>query len=161
MAIPAELVEKLTQFEILSDFKNTPNALVILSQVLSLKTFQSREPIIDENTPAPEMYFLLEGKAAVNKISDSGEIVRIANLDGKLHPFFGEAAILGFTTRSANVIAETQCKCLALTKEDFELFSQDNPIAAISFFKKLARGLYQRMSKADQDLFIIGIGVKS
>ena len=101
-------------------------------------------------------FFLLSGKVSINKRSDKGEIIQLAKLDSKLHPFFGEAAILGIPVRSANVTAESICTCLSLTKEDFDLFAKEEPMVALAFYRNLAQGMFYRMQKANQDLFIVG-----
>ena len=88
----------LARFEILEDMKDDPQALVHLAMVLERKTFPVRELIVDEAKPANDMFFLIQGKASVNKMSDSGQIVKLANLDSNHHPFFGEASLLGFST---------------------------------------------------------------
>ena len=132
------------EFDLLKGFDADPSALGEFAEILEQKTFASREVIAADSEKASEMFFVLEGRVSINKMSEKGEIVPIARLDGRDRPFFGEAAILGVGSRSANAVADTQCKCLILRKEQFDAFAEVHPLAALNFFKKLAVGLFAR-----------------
>ena len=156
MELDREALVELTDFSVLKEFKENPKALALFGQILEKKRFEMRATIISEETNLAEMFFLLSGKVSINKKAPNGEIHPLAQLDSKSHPFFGESAILGIPVTSANVTAASMCTCFSLRREDFELFSKEEPFLAMSFYKNLATGLFHRIQKSNQDLFIIG-----
>ena len=104
-----------------NDIKNIQRLLVIptlqkfetesLGRVLKLskiRQYDKGECIIREGDQDPWLYFLLSGRARVEK--DGVEIFKIT----KIGDLFGEMRVVDNTSRSASVYAEAPTTCLAI-----------------------------------------------
>jgi len=106
------------------------------------------------------MFFLLSGQVVVNKMSENGEIVVIGRTDARSNPYFGESILLGNFKKSANVIAHSQCECLSLNAKDFSAFMEKHPSVVASIYRNMAKVLFERLTKANRDIFIAGLELK-
>jgi len=137
------------------DIKDTPGALEALAQKMRIMSFQPNETIITEGEVKSEMYFLMDGHAAVYKSTLDGEQYKVAIVDGKTHSFFGEGGLLESDSRSATIKAESRCKCLVLSRADFEIFGRANPQWAFPILQRIARAVLLRLKKTNNDLMLL------
>lgn len=104
-----------------NDIKNIQRLLVIptlqkfeqeslgrLLKLSKIRQYDKGECIIREGDQDPWLYFLLSGKARVEK--EGVEIFKI----NKIGDLFGEMRVVDNSTRSASVYAETPATCLAI-----------------------------------------------
>jgi len=63
---------------------------------------------------------------------------------------FGEMALIGQTTRSASVFADSEVTCLVLEAQDIERLSEQNPLFKIRLLENLAREMADRLRGANQ-----------
>lgn len=155
-----EISNALLRFSLFSDLKSDPQATEELARLVEYVTYKSRDFIIDEKQHDDRMFFLLSGHAIVNKVNEQGQIITIAKLDASQNPFFGESILFGKFKKSANVTAHTQCECLALSAINFETFMKKHPGVAASVFRNIGSVLFDRLAKADQDVFIASLLLK-
>jgi CRP-like cAMP-binding protein len=134
-----------------------PDAVKLLGELLKPQTFQPRDVIIDETGKDPRMFFLLKGQVTIQKTDEKGETVVLGKADGAANPCFGESILLGKFSKSASVVAQSQCQCLSLSAEDFQAFMQRYPFVVANVYRTLASQLFDRLSKANKDLFIQGV----
>jgi len=65
---------------------------------------------------------------------------------------FGEMALLENDTRTATVIALTDCRFLEFSRKDFLDFIEGNPLTGSKLLLRLAQLLSRRLRKTDQDV---------
>jgi CRP-like cAMP-binding protein len=150
----------LLKFELFKELEKDPAALRCLSDLMKHHVFNTHDLIIDEKKNDRRMFFLLKGQVEINKIDDRGHIVSIGKADAKTHPYFGESILFGDFKKSANVVAHSRCECFSLRIEDFEIFTEKHPSFVAHFYRDLSQLLFERLSKADKDIFIATIAFK-
>lgn len=151
--------DQILKFSLFSDLSQNKEALKELASLMKLEVFNARDFIIDENKSDSKMFFLLSGKVEVNKMDEKGTIVPIGRADASTFPYFGESILFGNFTRTANVVAHAQCECLSLTAKDFEAFMKTHPFAVATFYRQLAKVIFNRLSKANKDIFLAGLSM--
>jgi CRP-like cAMP-binding protein len=150
----------LLRFELFKELEKDPAAMKTLSDMMKHEVFKTQDFIINEKENDRRMFFLLKGQVEINKIDERGHIVAIGKADAKEHPYFGESMLFGEFKKSANVVAHSRCECLSFTIEDFENFTDKHPSFVAHFYRDLSRLLFERLSKADKDIFIATIAFK-
>lgn len=135
------------------------------------KIYASDEIICCEHEPGDELYFIVEGKVRVSKISQGNEKVVAYLGQGE---FIGEMSIFDSGERTATVITEEESKILILHKNDFLKLIKIEPKLVLdlikllsvrcvntemqltallnkSFEKKLRTYIYDKCDKANKD----------
>jgi glutaminase len=69
--------------------------------------------------------------------------------------FFGEQALMDADQRSATVVAETDCECFVVKKEDFEALGGKNCHIGLVVTREIAKIISQRLRKANQDIITL------
>lgn len=88
-----------------------------LLSLLRENTYKKNATIMTAEKTGANMMFISEGSVKVNLFSKEGKEVIIASLgEGD---FFGEISLLTKTPRSANVVAQSDCKILVLDEMGF------------------------------------------
>jgi CRP-like cAMP-binding protein len=100
-----ELIEKLKQIPVLEEFSDSD--LKELLQLAKLEQFEPGETILKEGSHDPWIFYLLSGKAKIEK--DGKELVTLR----RIGDVFGEMGIIGGEARSASVKAVDKTVCLA------------------------------------------------
>ena len=94
------------------------------------------------------IFFVATGRASVLLPLESGRHQRIAALDpGSV---FGELVLLGQTTRSASVIADSAVRCRILESSDLERLSESDPRLKVALLGNLARDLAEKLRGANR-----------
>ena len=150
----------LSNYSIFKGLESHVKVLETLIDHMKEEIFQMRDLIIDEKQPDTRLYFLLSGQVVIQKIDSNGKIVIIGKTDASQYPFFGESTLLGRFQKSANVVAHSVCRCLSLSTRDFDAFFAGYPAAVAVIYKNLATLLFDRVSKSNQDLLILGLMLK-
>lgn len=99
---------------------------------LGYLTFNEKEVIIEEGSPANEVYAILEGHAHVYK-----QGVKV----GEIAPeeIFGAMALFTHTPRTATVIASTFCSVLVVPREEFTNLMQTHPGICMNLLENMAK----------------------
>jgi CRP-like cAMP-binding protein len=63
---------------------------------------------------------------------------------------FGEMVLLGQTTRSATVIADTEVRCCILEAGDFNRLSDTTPLLKIALLENLNKDMANKLRRATQ-----------
>jgi CRP/FNR family cyclic AMP-dependent transcriptional regulator len=138
-----------------AEVKDRPEVVDSLARQLKWIHYPVGAAIIQEGEPGTEMYFLARGRAVVTKRTTDGEPYRVAILSGEQHAFFGEGALLDCDSRSATIVAETECECFVLTREGFEQFGKEHPEWAFPVLSTISRTVLNRLRKANSDLMLL------
>jgi len=93
------------------------------------------ETIFNEGDLGTEMYIILEGRVRIEK-KIRGETHLLSTLDKG--DFFGEMGVLENAPRSADAVAEADCKLLAISGSRFDEMIRKNPEIAVRIIRKYA-----------------------
>jgi CRP/FNR family cyclic AMP-dependent transcriptional regulator len=145
-------LEILNQVSLFSDLKTNAGAVEALLGLMKQRDFAAGETILTEGELGSDFYILAEGDAGVYKKTQDGDPYKVANLHGHTGTFFGEAGLLDADTRTATIRAETNCKCLVLSRGDFEAFAKSHPDWALPILKRVAVAIMARLKKMNHDL---------
>jgi glutaminase len=94
------------------------------------------------------VFFIESGHVSILVPLQNGAHQRIASLGPGME--FGEMALLGQTTRSAMVYADTEVRCRILDAGDFARISDEAPLLKITVLENLASDLANRLRGANQ-----------
>jgi CRP-like cAMP-binding protein len=122
-----------------------------LADIIKTKKFKEETAIVQEGTRDDTLYILNKGIIKIEKKTLHGEPYTICIIGEQDNAFFGEQGILENAVRSATVIAQTNCECFTIKKNDFEKFCSQNPKEGMLIIKDIALILSQRLRKASQD----------
>lgn len=118
-----------------------------LAEKGQVQTLNSGAMLLAEGQRATDLYVILDGQMEVMAPMGS-DWIRVAELGpGNA---IGEMAFLDGSPRSARVFATTTCSLLRITRESFEVFSQQRPDIAISFMLELGRIVAYRLRRLEQ-----------
>ncbi len=95
-----------------------PYELGQICDALKTKSFKKGDYIIKEGDKGDEFYIIDEGKCHAEKSFDGGAPQRVKEYDSC--DYFGELALLKDAPRAASIIADSDCKCLALERMAFK-----------------------------------------
>jgi flavin reductase (DIM6/NTAB) family NADH-FMN oxidoreductase RutF len=101
------------------------------------RTFVDGEAIVRAGEPGDELYVLLEGAARVER---DGRLLRALAADD----LFGEIAVLDGGPRTADVVAQDVCRCLAVPRNALREALEAEPGAAWQLLEVLARRFRER-----------------
>jgi hypothetical protein len=143
---PAE-VGSLADFPL---FRGIPEALVErVAATTRTARFAPGERILTAGQVGDGRIYLIEsGQASILVPLESGAHQRIASLGPGFE--FGEMALLGQTTRSASVYADTAVRCRILEVCDFERLADEAPLLKIMMLENLAKDMAEKLRLANQ-----------
>ncbi|MDD4881667.1 MAG: glutaminase A [Gallionellaceae bacterium] len=94
------------------------------------------------------IFFIESGQVSILVPLRDGGHQRIASLGPGMN--FGEMALLGQTTRSASVHADTEVRCQVLDTEVIDRLSDQAPLLKIALLGNLARDMASKLRRATQ-----------
>jgi CRP/FNR family transcriptional regulator, cyclic AMP receptor protein len=147
--------EILAKVSLFADIKNNSAAFQALYKLMNVHAYKAGETIIQEGEPGTDFFILADGSASVFKKTQDGDLYKVAILAGHMGAFFGESGLLESDTRTATIRAETECRCLVLTKADFESYCNANPEWALPILKRVAKAIMHRLKNMNQDLGLL------
>lgn len=112
-----------------------------------VKFYQPDDIIISQGSIGDEMYVVLEGQVKVKMIQEDGTVVTVNKIsEGGL---FGEIALVSQIPRTADVIASSHTRLLAIHWESMQKFSRLHTRIAALLFQNLASIVGQRLASTD------------
>lgn len=131
-------------------FQGIPEALMGEVEALArTQDFAPGEAILTQGQQGDgRVFFILSGHVSILVPLQDGGHQRIAALGPGME--FGEMALLGQTTRSASVYADTDVRCLVLEVDEIERLAAQAPQLKITLLQNLARDLANRLRGANQ-----------
>jgi CRP-like cAMP-binding protein len=139
-------VDLLLTLEFFENFERED--LKALFKFGEVKMFRAKEYIIKENVLDSSFYFLLNGRAEVNKLDPSRNTVgKIANLE--TGDCFGEMAVWLSGLRTASVMALKDCAVFGLNRDDLE--RMDLPLQC-KMVKRLAYSMASKIKENNEKL---------
>jgi CRP/FNR family transcriptional regulator, cyclic AMP receptor protein len=124
------------------------------------KRFSKDEIIMQEGDKGDCMYLVVEGEVGVSKSltmkfgdNDFRQTEKtLRTLKPEDHAIFGEMALIGQDSRSASIIARTDCLFLVINREDFISLIKAEPDLGVTLLLKLSELLVNRLRQSSQDI---------
>lgn len=144
---PPARVESLTDFPL---FKGVPERL--MKQVKAMTHSQAYAPgeqiLLCGQAGDGRIFFIESGQVSILVPLSNGGHQRISSMGPGMN--FGEMVLLGQTTRSATVIADTEVSCHILEAEDFNRLSEQTPLLKITLLENLTKDMADKLRRATQ-----------
>lgn len=121
--------------DLLADLDPTIRTEVALQ--CSWRRYSSGEQIIDRQSEATDIFFVVEGTVRVVNYSFSGREVTFDDLPTGGH--FGELAAIDGEPRSASVMAISQCHIACMSQDRFLSLLEQHPGVALKLMQGLTR----------------------
>ena len=131
-------------------FRGVPAALMAqVERATRAHVYAPGERILSHGQQGDGRVFFIEsGQVSILMPLRSGAHQRIATLGPGME--FGEMALLGQTTRSASVYADTEVRCRVLEAADFGGIADEAPLLKIAVLQNLARDMAGRLRGANE-----------
>ena len=146
-----EVIHVLRNVTILSGFDEKEILRIFTNcQIIEKK---AGEVLIEEGTPATEIYVILQGKVGII-LDIKGDAIELAEFGSGA--CIGEASVIGVQNHSASVVAKTISEFLVLTRTTLmDLYDRDKSAFSMLVLN-IARELARRLYKTDQVLLHYG-----
>lgn len=124
--------------------------LELLADLCQETCFDAGELIVQEGEPGDSVFILEEGEACVVRVDEDGHERELASM--VRGQFFGEMSVIERSTRSATVVAVTDCRLLSLSTDDLYSFARIFMNGFTLVIINIARVLSQRLRTTTGDL---------
>lgn len=134
-----------------------------LSEILKItreRRFKKDEIIMEEGEKGDTMYLVVEGEVVVSKsltmkfgdndFRQTEKILTSFNPDD--HVVFGEMALIGQDSRTASIVARTDCLFLEINRADFLKLVEAKPRLGVMILMKLSELLVNRLKRSSEDI---------
>lgn len=148
-----EMIKGLKTFPLLNRLPDED--LALLASVMKEERFTEGTEILREGEPGDKLYLLWEGKVDVLKTTPYGDTYVTASLQDSYHCSFGEMALIDRGTRSATILAKTDCRTLSLSYEDFQHFCRKYPNIGIELLMSISATLVRNLREENENLHIV------
>ena len=126
------------------------NELEQVENIGVLRKSKKGSAVIQEGSPGTSFALIISGRAQVRKDMRVGQHKSIVELGpGDL---IGEVGFLGVETRSASVVAVSDCDILEFSRESLEALIASQPMIGLKLYRGMARELAGRLVSSNQDL---------
>lgn len=144
---PPASVESLIDFPL---FKGVPETLMKqVEAVTRRQDYAAGEQILTLGQAGDGRIFFIElGQVSIQVPLQNGGNQRISSMGPGMN--FGEMVLLGQTTRSATVIADTEVRCHILEAGDFNRLADQAPHLKIALLENLSRDMADKLRRATQ-----------
>lgn len=138
-----ELFQGLSKAQIQILEKNTASA-----------HYEKGDLIIQSGDPAREIFFLLEGEVSII-LHKKGDVQQMRISTSSASMCFGELALIGTETRSANVIADTEVSCRILSVEVLNRLGEKDYSLKIRLLENLVRKLAKHLQQNNLEVIAL------
>lgn len=128
------------------------SAIADLAGACLVRHYRRSTYLCHQGDPAPDVFFLLEGRVEISSVAPNGNRVLHATLDSP--QFLGELGVLGDIARTASALALEDVTVGVVSSEDFVSFLTREPSAARNVLRALARQVHADQSLVDDLLFL-------
>jgi CRP/FNR family transcriptional regulator, cyclic AMP receptor protein len=134
--------------------------LLLLSRITREKRFDKGSVIMQEGEQGDTMYVVVEGEVGVSKSltmkfgdNDFRQTEKVlTSLKAEDHVVIGEMALIGQDSRSASIVARTDCLFLEINREDFIKLVEAESGLGIKILMRLSELLISRLRQSNQDI---------
>ena len=126
-----------------------PELLALVEQVAMPRQFLHGEAILTAGEAADgRVFFIEKGCVSILVPLENGAHQRISTLGPGTN--FGEMVLLGQTTRSATVVADSDVSCRVLDAGDLDHLAHDAPMLRIALLENISRDMADKLRRATQ-----------
>jgi CRP/FNR family cyclic AMP-dependent transcriptional regulator len=129
-----------------------PDAAARLADMGMVRHYRKGTYLCHQGEPAPEVFFLIDGRIEVNSIAANGTRAYHATVDAP--QFVGELGPLGDMPRTASLVALTDSEVWTAGADDFVDFLVTEVTAARAVIRALARQFQEQQAFVDDLLFL-------
>jgi CRP-like cAMP-binding protein len=133
------IFDRLTQME-----------LTAVEKTGQTRSYKVGDTIIKEGIAGTSFGVILKGRVEVRKTLRLGQCKALVEL-GPLD-LIGELGFFGAPSRSASVVAITDCEMLEFDKETFEKMTDERPVLGCKVYRAMAEILAKRLTSSDENL---------
>jgi uncharacterized membrane protein len=135
MACDPQILTDIPLFSLLDQ-----DELAVLAHQVEVKTFALRQRIYKRGDPGGRAYVLVSGRVKVTTVDeDHQEVVVEEPTDGD---FFGFASMIDGSNHQTDAVAQTQCVCVEVDRDDIATLLQRKPHAGMDIMTILGRQLH-------------------
>lgn len=151
-----EILPRLIKLQLFKEFKaDNETDRRILKEVYeetSVKYYNAGDVILKEGDVGEDFFILMEGKVKVLRDTMAGDKIALADLSSEMGIFFGEAALIGADTRSATVMATTDCRVRVISGKKFKEICEKEPVLGYRVMYCLAVKMRESLKKTNNDM---------
>ncbi len=122
-----------------------------LYESFSTKNFKKGKIIINEGEEGDIFYILHSGKVHIFRNTLSGDQISLAHLSSEQNISFGETALIGLDTRTASIMAESDCSTINLSGNDFHKLCEKYPVLGYKVLRQLSTKLLKTVNELNKD----------
>ena len=149
------VLPKLIKIELFSDFdaanENDRRIMKLVYDSMTIKNYKKGDTIIKEGERGDEFFILYEGKVRIQRNTPAGDVIALATLTSEMNIFFGETSLISSDTRSATVLASSECKCINLSGKHFLEVCDKEPLLGYRVLLHLAKRMSQTVRNTNND----------
>lgn len=150
-----DIIKFLEKVNIFSGVAEDPKALGQIAQMMTRRSYETGDTIIQQGQPGSELFVLIKGQVAIYKKTPDGDSYKVVVLFAKDHPSIGEGGLIGGEVRSASIVCESPVECLVLNQDDFSSYCVAHSDQALPIVKKIALSLMARLNQTSHDLMLL------
>jgi CRP/FNR family transcriptional regulator, cyclic AMP receptor protein len=151
-----EALSKLKEVQFFKMYARNDDVIKKIADLCTRKKFRKGSSIIKEGEYGNELFILLSGKIEIVKVTLQGEHYTLSTLDSGMGGVsVGEFALIDNDRRSATVIANTECECLVIKRDDFLEFGDKNPEIGLNITRAIAKQLSTMQRKTNSDVITL------
>tara|TARA_Y100001936_G_C15892905_1_gene569001 strand:- start:225 stop:902 length:678 start_codon:yes stop_codon:yes gene_type:complete len=136
-----EFISSVSIFNELDD-----QTLSNIEKLVNVRDYPKGSMVILEEEFGDIVFIVMEGTVKITRVNDEGKEVILAMLGQ--YEIFGEMAIIDGEARSANALAQEDCKLVAISSEDFMTILKSNFSVSLALMGEMAK----RLRKSDQHI---------
>ena len=149
------VLPKLVKIELFSDFdvnvENDKRILKLVYDSMTIKSYKKGDTIIKEGEYGDEFFILYQGNVQIQRNTPAGDVIALAKLSSDMNIFFGETSLISSDTRSATVLASTECKCIVPSGKHFLEICDKEPLLGYRVLLHLAKRMSQTVRNTNND----------
>jgi len=147
-----EVINRLKKIDLFSDFANDINRLNKIYSSTKIEKFSAGHLIIKEGDLGDKLYILNKGTVRILKTTLTNEKYTVTLLVADSNIFFGEVALIDSDSRSATVIAESDCEVFSIHRKNFIELCENDPLMGYKIVLKIAKKISYALRKMNKDV---------
>src|SRR5262249_53642946 len=142
---PSEMLRNIPLFQNL-----TPKELRILERLLHIRTYEAEQSVFIETEPGAGVYVIRSERVDIVLNHNTDQPLTLAELEPG--DFFGEMALLGYTSRSATAVARERSELIGFFHPDLIELLNVHPSMGAKISLGLAKTLAERLRYTNAQL---------
>lgn len=135
----------LTESPLFRNLDESERALVLI--IGQMKTYKPEEFIFKDGDPGDGLYIIVKGTVRISKQSPTGEEA-LAVLES--HAYFGEMALIDYSPRAANAIANEALEIFFIPLQELRALIEAHHTIALKLLYSLCEVLAQRLRETNE-----------